>query len=363
MTKSKSTSAKMAEEVLQDASRDRVTLEKLKTALATERRVSTDLAGKVAKLEKFIDTAVEVKARHKRPKAIKARERAGVKEATAVLLVSDLHPEERVRADTINGLNEFNLDIAAERMQTLWVSLKWMLDLVKERSSSAQAGYNIRELIMPLLGDMITNEIHEEMAGNNTLPPIEALLYVESLLEQGIRYILATTNLNIKIPCVSGNHDRTTKRVYVSDRERRALTWILYNHLAKIFEYEPRVTVEIATGAMSYTEIYGHKIRWTHGDYITYAGGQSGLYAPVRKAIDNWNASEFADLTCMGHFHTFTDMKDAVVNSSLIGFSPFGRDVIKARFEPASQAFFLVDRDRGKRLTTPLQVQAASGWC
>jgi hypothetical protein len=359
MSKSKN----LAAEALQDAALDRVAIEKLKTSTRRANDTSVQLAKQVAELEKMLEIAVGVNEGRKRPRALKAKERRGVREATAVLLLSDLHPEERVRADTINGLNEFNLQVAEDRMARLWVSLKWQLDLVKERNSRSSSGYHITTLLLPLLGDLITNEIHEEMAGNNELNPVEALLFVENLIEEGIRYLLAETNIeHIHIPCVSGNHDRTTKQVYVSDRERRALTWILYNHLAKLFANEPRVSFDIATGAMLYTEVYGHKIRWTHGDYIKYGGGVGGLAPNLRKAIDSWNASDYAALTCMGHFHTFTDTRDAVVNGSLIGFSPYARDIVKARFEPASQVFFLLDRDEGKRHTAPLIVQDADGW-
>lgn len=355
---------KLAKEALESASRDKVSLEKLKLASNQAHKTATQLATYVADLEQFVDTVVQVDHKYRPAKKIVAKEKTGTMEAVAVLLISDLHPEETVKSDTISGLNEFNLDIAADRMARLAVSLKWMLDLVTARNTKANNGYKITELLMPLLGDMISNEIHDEMASNNSLTPVEAILFVENLVEGIIKYVLANTNLSIRIPCVSGNHDRTTKRIYISNRERRSYTWLLYNHLVKVFSNEPRVTIEVSTGAMMYTEVYEKRVRWTHGDMIKYNGGVGGLHIPLRKAVDAWNASEPASLTCMGHFHTFTQARDAIVNGSLIGFTPFGRDVVKARFEPAAQVFFLIDRDYGPRFVTPLQVQQTDmpGW-
>lgn len=130
---------------------------------------------------------------------------------------------------------------------------------------------------------------------------------------------------------------------------------------AKLYAKEPRVVFDIAAGNMFYIEVYGRKIRWTHGDDVRYFGGVGGITIPIRKAIDSWNLSIHAHLTCMGHWHQVTDARDFVVNGSLIGYTAYAQ-AIKARFEPAAQAFFLLDRRRGKRLFSPIQVQDTAGW-
>jgi hypothetical protein len=60
-------------------------------------------------------------------------------------------------------------------------------------------------------------------------------------------------------------------------------------------------------------------------------------------------------VTVLGHFHEFQDLGSAVVNGSLIGFGPYSQR-IGAVPEPASQAFFIIDKDRGKRCVSPVMV-------
>ena len=112
---------------------------------------------------------------------------------------------------------------------------------------------------------------------------------------------------------------------------------------------------------MVYTSVYGRNVRFTHGDDVRYNGGVGGLTIPLRKAIDSWNQSHRAWLTCSGHWHTWMDARDFVVNGSLIGYTAFAQ-AIKARWEPASQAFFLVDRDYGKGWSKPIQLQGKGTW-
>ena len=50
-------------------------------------------------------------------------------EATFVAVASDWHVEETVEGKTINGLNEFNLDIAEQRLNRFWQSIVRMAEI------------------------------------------------------------------------------------------------------------------------------------------------------------------------------------------------------------------------------------------
>ena len=68
-----------------------------------------------------------------------------------------------------------------------------------------------------------------------------------------------------------------------------------------------------------------------------------------------------AALTIFGHWHMSRTDDRWISNGSLIGPTPysiaFGLDP-----EPPSQTLFLIDRDRGKRNVTPIQVGGKDEW-
>ncbi len=301
-------------------------------------------------------------AKHKhRELAIKPRERSSrVHEATAVLLYSDLHPDEVVTPDTVAGLNEFNLEIARERNSRLARAVLWNLEAIREHEG--RAGYRIRDFILAMLGDLISNTIHPELMESNSLLPAEALLEVETLCCEVIDALLSDDQLeSIYVPACHGNHDRMTPKVRHQTKAGNSLAWILYHHLASLYYNEPRVRFDIARGNMVYTDVYGRSIRWTHGDDIRYNGGVLGVGVPMQKAIDAWDQSRSAYLTCCGHYHTFSEHRKYVMNGSLIGYTAYAQS-LKARAEPASQAMFLIDKDYGKGWVKPILLQGKGAW-
>lgn len=306
-------------------------------------------------LQHALEVALDVQSRQDEL-VVRPRERtSGVHEATAVLLYSDLHPEETVSEDTVSGLNAFSLAIARQRNDDLIVGTRWMLDAV--RADEPRPGFVIRDVVLAMLGDVISNNIHPELAESNSLLPAEAILFVQQMCQDMIDGLLADDEITqIYVPCCHGNHDRLTPKIRHQTKAGNSLAWILYHTLAAHYADEPRVRFDIARGNMVYSEIYHHTIRWTHGDDIRYQGGVGGLTIPMRKAIDSWNQSRSAALTCCGHWHQFIDHRDFVVNGSLIGYTAYGQ-AIKARWEPAAQAFFLLDKERGKRLASPILLQ------
>lgn len=329
------------------------------TAAAEQKRAKAQLAIALAEARDAMvsrDIALQVSELSCVERTIAPRERAsGVQEATAVLLLSDIHPDETVDPATVNGLNEFGPEIAQERIERLIVGTRWMLDAL--RAHHGRAGFKIRDFVLGLLGDLISNTIHPELAEGNSMMPADAVVWVGEQISRVIDALLADTEIaRIVVPCCHGNHDRMTEKIRHQTKAGNSLAWILYHHLAAQYRNEPRVEFSIARGNMVYTSVYDHVARWTHGDDIRYWGGVGGVTIPARKAIDSWNQSRHAHLTSMGHFHQITDHRDFVINGSVIGYSAYAQ-AIKARFEPAAQALFLLDKKRGKRMFSPIFLQ------
>lgn len=270
----------------------------------------------------------------------------GTSEATLFVNASDWHLEERVDPATINGMNEFNLDIAQKRVATFFNATVRLTRLL-------QQDVKIKRAVVGLLGDFISGDIHEEIAEACQLPPMEAIVFAQDQLAGGIEFLLAHTDLTFRFQCHSGNHGRTTKTTRFGAENGHSIEYLMYRYLASHFRHEDRVEFEIATGPHSYVEVYGKRIRYQHGHMVKYNGGVGGIYIPVNKAIGEWNKGVKADLDVFGHFHQQLDGNAFLANGSLVGYNSFALS-IKAPFDIPKQSLFLMDKKRGRTCVWPI---------
>lgn len=282
--------------------------------------------------------------------AIEPREHiSGLREATALVMASDWHIDEVIEPEQVAGRNHYNPEISARRMERFFESILWAI-------RSQRNTFLIRDLVLWLGGDLITNYLHEDNVLTNAMSPPEALAYAQSSISQGIHFLLTDPELDrIVIPCNDGNHGRMSKRMGSSSRTMMSLETMLYRMLAREFANEPRVQFIVAEGEHLYYQVYGRTIRFAHGDSIKYSGGIGGITIPMMKAVASWQTMRHADLTCVGHFHQRYVLPDIMVNGSLIGYGPFSL-TIRARFEPPSQNFSILEPKRFRSVDLPLWV-------
>jgi hypothetical protein len=273
---------------------------------------------------------------------------AGTSEATPVLVASDWHVEENVKLATVSGLNKYTLEIAKQRATKFFQSGLRLIQLLNQDTS-------ISTVVLALLGDFVTNDIHEELKDLTELQPILALAAAESMLVSGIQFLLDHSKYNFVIPCHSGNHARTTKTTHFSAENGHSLEYLMYLHLAAYFRHEKRLLFIIPDGYHSYVQVYDQTIRFHHGHAIKYGGGVGGIFIPTFKAISQWSKAKHADLDIFGHFHQMKDGGNFISNGSLIGYNGFALS-IKADFETPRQALFLMDKKRGRTCTWPVLV-------
>jgi hypothetical protein len=154
------------------------------------------------------------------------------------------------------------------------------------------------------------------------------------------------------IPLVSGN---TTDKTRIATGAHNSFEWLMYHMIANEFRDEERIVFEITASAHQYVDVFGSIVHFHHGDEVRYNGGIGGLGIPLLKAIPSWELVKPAALHCLGHHHTLRDFGRAVVNGSLIGYTPYSQS-IRCEFELPQQAMFFWDRSRGKCMFTPLWV-------
>lgn len=269
----------------------------------------------------------------------------GDNEGTVVLVASDWHIEETVGAE-VGGLNVYNPVIAHARAERFFQKGLLLTRLL-------QKDITINTMILPLLGDFLSNDIHEEFPEVNALQPMHAIVVAQNMIASGIEFLLANSKLNLIIPCHSGNHARTTRTTRFGTENGHSLEYLMYRYLAAYFRASKRVTFQIAEGMHSYVQVYDTTIRFQHGHAIKYGGGVGGIYIPVNKSIAQWNKARHADLDVFGHFHQLRDGGNFLCNGSLIGYNAFALSC-KFDFEQPKQLLFLLDRKRGRTCTWPI---------
>jgi hypothetical protein len=278
---------------------------------------------------------------------IEPKKSSKTSEATPIILASDWHTEEVVTLAQTSGLNEFNAAICKERVERFF---RASLNLIKNHLN---AGVEIHTVVLALLGDFITNHLHEEAAETNGALPIHAIIQAQNYIASGIQYYLDNSPYQFVIPCKVGNHGRTTKTNRFATETGHSLEYLMYVHLAAYFRNEPRVRFQINEGYHHYLDIYDQVIRVHHGHAINYQGGIGGIFIPAFKAISQWDKGRRADLDVFGHFHQLKDGGKFVSNGSLIGFNSYALS-IKADFEPPRQTLILIDKKRGRTCTWPI---------
>ena len=156
-------------------------------------------------------------------------------EATIVALLSDMRIEETVKRETVNGLSEYSLEIAQRRMKQYFTTLLHLIQIEQQATK-------IDHLVLALLGDAISGDIHEELLETCSLAPMEATVLVQTWIASGIDYPLQNSKLKMPIVYHSGNHARTTKKVRPSTEPGHSVEFLMYHNLRWHYEGQSRIT-------------------------------------------------------------------------------------------------------------------------
>ena len=345
------TEAGLTEKAAEVSAADKLEVEKQKIAAKKDdsAKMLTEALKQNERLQKEKSALLDLTDRTPQIFDIPVRTPSTDSESVAIILASDWHSEEEVLSGQVGGLNTHNLDVGMKRANNFWRGAQRLLGIFQKDTK-------IKTVVLGLLGDFITNSIHEDGAESNLLPPSDAIYRVQNMLLSGIDFLLKNTDSNLHIVCHSGNHGRMTKEQRVSTELGNSIEQFMYYHLRDLLKSEPRVTFQISEGYHSYVRLFEGKyiIRFHHGHGLNYGGGVGGITVPVRKAIAQWNKGQRADLDCFGHFHQYVDAGDFVANGSMIGYNAYALR-IKADFEPPTQSFFLVNkRWNRKSIATPI---------
>lgn len=300
-------------------------------------------------LREYLGTAKLAVDQLELPKWVSAPKTAKAPGVPKVML-SDLHWGESVRKAQIGGVNEFNLAIARNRLRAVFDGA---IHLCRILSPEMQ----YPGIVIPLGGDMVSGNIHDELAATNDLNTMPTLLDLYKQLVPGIR-LMADTFGNVFLPCVSGNHDRDTKKIWNKDRNHTSFGWLLYQFLALAFAEDKRVTFYIPDGSDALYRVYNTRYNLTHGDQFRGGDGIIGPLGPITRGEQKKNArasqvGQDYDVMEFGHFHQRLLSARLRGNGSLKGYDEYAA-ANNFKFERPSQNWTMTHPDHGITFDAPL---------
>ena len=266
----------------------------------------------------------------------------------AALKLSDWHIGEVVKADEVEGFNEFNSGIAEARLSRITDSfLNW---IATNRSS-----YKIDDCTLLMEGDFVSGDIHDELLRTNEFPlPVQAAR-AGLLMAQIVRRI-APEFKTVRIACVGGdNHGRMTRKPQAKGRAENNMSFLVYELARTACAKLANVEWTVARGSSLLVTIGGHRFLTEHGDSIRgwagtpYYGMARKLGKEAKRRMDNGRGF---DVLSIGHFHCPAVVEgNILVNGSLSGTSEF--DHLCGRHADPAQVGFMVSPKHGIFNWTP----------
>lgn len=262
----------------------------------------------------------------------------------AVALFSDAHIDETVNPDSVLGLNEYDTEIAKERVSAYFANLATCL----KRDA-------VSDLYFASLGDTISGFIHPHLEQENGMTPQEAVLFGQSLIVSGMKYLREKLPaVSITFIGISGNHSRTTKKIQASNGYKLSYEWIMYHNVKQICEgLELDIEFIIPESELALIETPDNKrYIFCHGFQVQSkgTGTVAGIYPALQRLAMKWQKVFQQDKIFLGHYHTNVSIPTATVNGSIIGYNAFALSNGMGYEEPAQQ-YEVYDSEVGQLLS------------
>jgi hypothetical protein len=269
-------------------------------------------------------------------------------EATAIVQISDGHFGKIVVPSTVNGLNNYNPDIAKKRMQKCAENT---IKLIKKEREDVK----IDNLVLILGGDFLENsQLHNHSEMTTSMSPMEETLFSRDVLHKYIKTVCEYGNFKkIAIACTRGNHSRITHRMVASVDYRMNYETILYSILKDDFAKE-KIEWTIPDSEVAEVDVYDKMIRIVHGHQIKFQGGVGGLTVPLNKYVMRMDQIKKAFYNFVHHYHNLSyPTIRTTVNGSIVGYDPYAMS-IGCSYEPPMQSFQLLDSKWGMTIKAPI---------
>jgi hypothetical protein len=172
---------------------------KTKASVIDIQRKNSDYIKYIAELEAQVAAINKLQANHG-VRVIQPYHNRKGSEATAIAMLSDVHIGEQFVPEQVNGLNEYSVAIAKQRVTKFFQRVVKLTD--KERQDVA-----ITELILFLGGDIIDGALHADcIFANEVAEPMKQSVIAQELISAGLVHLEKYGNFKrITIVAKDGN--------------------------------------------------------------------------------------------------------------------------------------------------------------
>lgn len=293
------------------------------------------------------------------PVAFRAPEAGDPQAETIVLFLSDLHWGERISLEAMDGLNSYDLTIARSRIARYFQT-------VAELATRHWSGPAPARLILILGGDLVSGEIHAELAKTNEAKALPAVKDLATHLAEGVALLRRSLACPIDVVSLAGNHGRSTLKPESKETVETSYDTLVSDFLEMSLRGRDGIAFWVPASVDAVFSVYGWRVLATHGDRIGSRGGQ-GFIGPAataargmkRISMDYAARGVHLDLILMGHFHTPLQLEEGFVNGCLPGPSEYSRDG-RFRPSPARQIWLTLHPRRGVTSTRWINVGVAA---
>jgi len=252
----------------------------------------------------------------------------------ALLVLTDVHAEEKVNLAAMDGFAEFDWEVCRRR---LWHAMLKTIRLSYNKRQEA----TINKLVVAMLGDMVTGQIHAELTRTNTMQLPIAVVKLGYTLAEMLRH-LSQHFLEIEVNCVCGNHGRQDEKPVAKQRVERNWDTAVYLAAMTYLMDNPRIKFNIPLSVCCMFDTAGVSWLAKHGDTIKMSGTHPfyGLVRDTSREHSKRKKTKDFDYVLQGHLHIFGIIEDRILAPSLIGTNEWAFEKLHAAPNPAQLLMF-----------------------
>lgn len=238
-----------------------------------------------------------------------------------VLMLSDTHFPEVVEPEEALGL-QYNADICLRR-------LEYLRDTTIRYKDLRASAYHVQKLTVPVIGDMLSGDIHEELEITNQFPTSEALVRLAHAITDMGRG-LAGEFPAVELIFMPGNHPRLKRKPYFKNKWNN-WDYVLGHFVAALSG--GAFQVQVPKSLLYVQDVFSYKVGMMHGDGVksaSFAGipwyGLKSRQDAIQSLLRHLDRPNI-DYLLMGHYHRLlywqgTDC-DLIINGSVKGGDEF----------------------------------------
>lgn len=278
-----------------------------------------------------------------------------------ILVLSDLHADQVVKSSAVQGLEEFNFNVACNRAEVL-------IDSVISFTKNTLNSYQYDTINILMLGDFCNGEVHNAEQFNHFKNSLKASMAIGELLSNMI-LDLSQHFKKVNVECVVGNHGRKMDGSGNHNINHRTpllnYDYLTYSYAAsrlhKLIDSNV-VNFNIPDSYSSILSIQDHNIHISHGHNIRGVG--AGFYGLTKKTAKmNSLMAGFnkkIDYYFIGHFHQSSSIPESnstiFMSPAFIATDEFALNSLYACSTP-SQFLCSIGKKRGITWRMPIMLR------